>query len=157
MIDDGRLVRADLESITAVGRLKVVRVESILAANLEHTLHRRGDILVQAIRELDHDHGPLSRRTKKASDDSSTRCAAYLAKDYFHAPKLAQLIVRAKRTRKNPAILCLQTATPVVLVVRTDRGESVAARGKTPQAIRRREGNHRNFRHRASGTERASP
>ena len=86
LIDHARFAGANLQAIAAVCRLQVIR---ILPAELQHTLDRSRDVLVQAIGELDHDDGALARGSQQTSDDGSTGLAANFAKDDFHAPKLA--------------------------------------------------------------------
>jgi hypothetical protein len=100
LIDDAGLVGPNLEAVSAVRGLQVV---GVLSAKLKHALHRSGDVLVEPIRELDDDHRAFSGRAQQTPDYRSTRFAAYFAKDDFHASKLAQTPVSAKRARKNPA------------------------------------------------------
>ena len=81
LVDNGRQTRAHLESVSAVGGLKVVRP---VTAHLKHAFDRRGHVFVQAVGELNDDDGAFTGRTQKSADYGTTRLAANLSQDHFH-------------------------------------------------------------------------
>ncbi len=63
---------------------------------------------MQSVGKLDDYNRAFSRRAQETPYDSSTRFPANFAQNDFHKAKLAQLFVAAKRTRKNPAFVCIR-------------------------------------------------
>src|SRR5437763_13450393 len=76
---------AHLEPISTVHRLDV---EDLASRDTEHPLHRRGDVLVHAVRKLDHDHRTLAGSANQSARHSA-RPSAELTENDLHNSMLA--------------------------------------------------------------------
>jgi hypothetical protein len=76
---------SDLKPITTIGGFNVKHVS---LGNPHHALHRGRHVLVHSIRELNDDHGALTRRTDQFASDRA-RTATKLAEHDLHDVTLA--------------------------------------------------------------------
>lgn len=96
---DRALSLADLEPIPGVRGLDV---EDVAAGEAQHSAHGRRHVLVEAVRELDHDDRATTRRSHEPADDGTSTIAELPQHDLHDAQRSIARTVVHPSTRTPP-------------------------------------------------------